>query len=209
MQLRFGADVRTLDGDRLGTLERVLVEGATGQVVGLIARDSRAAGGLKAVPTGAVDQGDDSELYVDTSRDQFDSLPDFTHERNLAPPPDTENMTEEGVSSPLDVPDVAPVGAATGIESIAFTPIIQEQVDVPEGDTVLSGSTEVWATDGHLGNLSGVDMSDQTRRVTDFLVREGMIFTHVVIVPITAVESVGPDRIVLSVTSASLHRDGE
>lgn len=205
MQLRFGADVRPLDGTGLGSLERVLLEVETDQVTSLVVRQSGLMGSLKTVPIGSLDQSEPDEIYVDLSTEQFDDLPAFETAHNIAPPPDVENITEDQITDPVDVPDVAPVGAATGVESIAFTPIIQEDMDEPEGTVVLDRTTEVWATDQRVGHLQGVEMSDETRRITQLIVQGGIIFTHTDMVPYSAVQTMG-GRIVLNVTAEAVHQ---
>lgn len=204
MQLRFGADVRQRDGDKLANLDRVVFDPGTQQVISLVVRHAGFAGREVVVPVGAVERAEEDDVYVELSGEQFDQLPPYTSDRNLAPVPNVQNIDEDQVTDPVNVPDVPPVGAATGVESIAFTPIIQETVDQPSGDIALSASTEVWATDGHLGPLKGLEVSDQTNRIETFLVKEGVLFTHEVAAPAGNVASVGPDRIVLDVTKAAL-----
>lgn len=199
MDFYFGDGVHGRDGDRLGELRAVVYDPDTHQIVELAVQHAGFAGHVLLAPIGAVRAADHSGVDLELSLAQFDTLPTFADERNVAPPPDAENITDDEITEPIDVPDVPPVGAATGVESIAFTPIVQETLHVPPFDTVIDGDTRVWATDGEIGKVRAVQMNDQTDRIAGFLVHHGLIFGHDLQVPIESVTSIQPATITLHV----------
>jgi uncharacterized protein YrrD len=202
MDFDFGADVRRPDGEKLGELRHVVYDPDTTQIVYLVVEHSGFEGREVLVPIGAVEGADDDAVTLELSRQQFDSLRDFVTDRNVAPPPDAANITEDEITEPVNVPDVPPVGAATGVESIAFTPIVQEIRHIPGRDEVIDGNSVVWATDGEVGKVRVVEMNDQTERITGFVVEKGLIFHHDLFVPIDWVENIRPEVIVLNVDQA-------
>lgn len=204
MIYRLGVDVQRPDGGKLGELHRVVFDPETGEVVSLVVTHNALDGREVVVPVGTVQSADDDALTLAASEEQFDMFDDFDVQRNLAPPPDAANVTSDLVDDPVDVPDVPPIGAATGVESIAYTPIIQEDINVPTGDQVLDGTTTVWATDREIGHVKEVRASDETSRVTSLVVERGVFFKHDTEVPFDALETVTSDTIVLSVESAAL-----
>jgi sporulation protein YlmC with PRC-barrel domain len=199
MEFHFGTAVEPSDGIRYGDLRRVVYDPETLEVVYLVVETADTDDDEILVPMGSIESADADIVQAALSTEQFDSLDQFAWSRNLAPPPnrdyadiDEEDEIAPGTESP-------PVGAATGIESIAFTPIIEEEEYIPTGDGVIDADTEVWGTDGLLGKLRAVEVDDQTRRMASFTVREGTIFTHDVAVPVDWVDVIRPESIALTV----------
>jgi uncharacterized protein YrrD len=204
MQLQLGADVRLPDGGKLGELVRLVYDLAAQQVHSIVVLRNRVNGGEVLVPVGVIQSADDEAVLLDVDEEQFATFEPFEHTHNLAPPPDAAEVTSDLIHDPVDVPDVAPVGAATGVESIAFTPIVEEDMNVPTGDQVLDRSTTVWATDAEVGHLKAAWVSDQSGQVTDFLAERGLIFPHDTLVPIDLVLSIHSETIVLTVPAHTL-----
>jgi uncharacterized protein YrrD len=205
MEFRFGADIRGRDGDSLGTFQRVICDTGTQQVVALVATEGGLAERQVVVPIGAVADSDDEAVTVELSRQQFAGLEDYVASaRNIAPPPDIDNIDEDQVTDPIDIPDVAPIGAATGIESIAFTPIIEEVTNVDGMDQVLDSGTAVWATDGDLGQLRSVEVSDETKRISAIVFGGGGNVAGSIEVPAERIASVQTGTIILAVDRAAV-----
>ncbi|HEX6506789.1 MAG TPA: hypothetical protein VF221_04075 [Chloroflexota bacterium] len=204
MELHFGAQVEPRDGIRLGDLTRVVYEPEARQVQALVVETADTHEAEILVPIEAVDAADDETVQLALSTEQFDSLDQYAWAHNVAPPPDRDHadIAEEDEIGPGT--ESPPVGAATGIESIAFTPIIEEEDYIPLGDGVIDRSTEVWGTDGRLGHVHAVFIEDDTRRIQTFLVREGTVFTHDVEIDVGWVESMHAETIVLEVDKATV-----
>lgn len=204
MDLHFGSDLRGRDDEKLGELRGVVFDPGTGQVVSLIAQHAGLDERNVVAPIGAVASADHDGVNLELSRDQFDGLPDFADAHNIAPPPSADNLEGAGEIAPDNVPDVPAVGAATGVESIAFTPVIQETEHIPRGDDVIDGHTTVRATDGDVGAVADVRVDDQTNRITGFAVEEGLIFKHEVEIPMDVVTEITSDAISLSIDKAAV-----
>lgn len=205
MDFQFGAEVRRPDGGKLGELRRVIYDPDTAQLVSLVVTHTSVDGREVVVPIGTVNSADDGAVALAVTEAQFDTFEDFVlEERNIAPPPDAAEVTSDLIHDPIDVADNLPIGAATGIESIAFTPMIEELDNVPPGDFVLDSQTAVWATDCEVGQLRRIRVSDETDRVQSMLVERGTFFKHETEIPFNTVESVQAETIVLAVPSAAL-----
>jgi sporulation protein YlmC with PRC-barrel domain len=200
MDLHFGCDVRGRDGTTLGTLQGAIHDPTTDQVVSLLVQHDAPDARTVSTPVGSITAADGTVVELEFDGEQFSELPDYAvDEHNIAPPPVADNLEGQDELEPDDVPDVPAVGAATGIESIAFTPVIEEDVDLPAGDQVLSRETVVQALDGEIGNLSDLVLDDQTRRIQEFVIRRGVIFANDVTVPRDWAVTVGTETITLSV----------
>ncbi len=204
MEFRFGADIRGRDGDSLGTFQRLIYDPGTRQVVSLVATESGIGERQVIVPIGSVADSDDEAVTVEFSAQQFAGLEDYVASaRNIAPPPDVDNIDDDQITDPIDIPDVAPVGAATGIESIAFTPVIEETTNVSGMYQVLDSGTSVWATDGDVGQLRAVEVSDETDRISAIVFGGGGNVAGSIEVPADRVASVQTGTIILNVARAA------
>ena len=91
------------------------------------------------------------------------------------------------------------------MESIAYTPILEEDVYVPANFTVLDGSTQVYTTDGETGRLHSLRVQDDTERIESIIVTSGFIFENPLVVPFEGpLLSLQQDSIVLNVPRSAL-----
>ncbi|HLJ66353.1 MAG TPA: PRC-barrel domain-containing protein [Chloroflexota bacterium] len=207
MEIQVGADVRRGDGERLGSIRGLVYDPATEEVTSLLVERAGLLGGEAIVPIGVVESADVEAVILDISRDQFDEMRRVV-DRNVAPPPtrdDDEPDPDDGL------PDAPPVGAATGVESIAFTPIIEESVPMPSSDEIIGPDTTVWASDGEIGQVRAVWVDEQTRRIQALLIERGVIFHTDQEIRMEWVASVKPETIVLNVPKSEVeaaNRDG-
>jgi hypothetical protein len=202
----FGADVIPTDGGTAGELLRAVYDPATWEVVALVVQHA-GFGSLSEVdmlvPIGLVSGTEFGIVDLTVTQEQFDQLEPFADARNVAPPPDRDHSADLDEEL-MDVPDVPPVGAATGVESIAFTPIIEESTHVPAYEGIVDGRSIVWATDGEAGRLVAISIDGETRRLRTILVRRGSVFTKDAPVPIEWVADVNPETIVLNVNMGAV-----
>jgi uncharacterized protein YrrD len=204
MNLRLGADVQRPDGGKVGELHRVVYDPETAQVVSVVVTHNALDGREIIVPIGVVDSADDEAVQLAASEEQFDTFEDFEYSHNIAPPPDAEEVDSDLVRDPVDVPDVLPVGAATGVESIAYIPVVEEHVYLPTGEQVLDTETRVWATDGEVGHLAQVWLNDDTRQVESLMAERGTFRKHARAIPIDVVATIRAESITLNVTGDAL-----
>jgi sporulation protein YlmC with PRC-barrel domain len=209
MFFHLGSGVRQREGQKLGELRRIGYDPETQQIAYLVVEHSGFEGPEVLVPIDAVQSADDDAVYLELSQEQFDGLEDYDDTRNIAPPPDADHMAVDEIQDPFDVPDVPPVGAATGIESIGFTPVVEETVHLPPGEQVIDSGSSVWATDGKIGHVRDVLVSDETDRITSLVVESGWLFLHDTEIPFEWVANVRPETIILNVDRATVEASAE
>ncbi len=207
MEFHLGAQVRNPDGEVLGTLQRVVYQPESSQVVSLVVLHAGWSERQVFVLIGQVNRADDEAVEIGISAEQYDELDIYSETRNVAPPPDAPEVSSDLVHEPMDVPDVLPIGAATGVESIAFTPIIEELSYLLPGEEVIDHATVVWAIDGEVGRVSSVLVDDETMQLSGFQVQRGVVFTHFARVPMDWVENILPETIVLTVDRTTVERE--
>jgi uncharacterized protein YrrD len=203
MDLYFGVTVEQRDGDTLGHLQRVVCDVDTREVRALVVQGSRWDEGAVLLPVEAIDSSDDDAVMVALSEEQYVQLSTFEDVENVAPPPSADNAADLE-EEPIDLPDVPPVGAATGIETIAFTPVIEEIPRIRATEEVLGPGTVIYATDGDLGHLRAVTIDDETRRLTSLLGERGAVFPHDFEISMEWVKSIRPDAVILSVNKSEV-----
>lgn len=202
MDFHLLADVRETAGPKLGELRHVVCDPGTRQVHSIVVKPSAADVGAVVVPIDAVDAADDDAVYLSLDEEEFTGLERYAFARNIAPPPaeyDPRNPSADEEQEPIDVPDVPPVGAAEGITSIAYTPILEVQRNIPDADVVLDDTTTVHATDGDLGRVEHVLVSDDSLQVTGLIVEKGLLVQRSLEIPVEWVADMAPGLVVLNV----------
>ena len=202
MEFHFGARVRRKNGEHLGELTRVVYDPESLSVEFVVIQSVRLGERELSVPTTAIDDTDAEHLNINLTHEEFESLDVYSSSHNVAPPPDRDYADVDEVDELAPGTEVPPVGAATGIESIAFIPIVEEDIYIPTGDGVIDRTTEVWATDGLVGTVRSVVTDDLDQRVRELVVRHGTVFSHEVTVPADVISSTRSGNIVLTVERA-------
>ena len=203
MDFHIGAAIVNPDGDRLGKLTHVIVDPTTNEVVEIVLGESGLMGRDVIVPVGAVNTADHDEVMIQLNKEQLDKLQSFSDSNYIVPEAGALAGYPTGA---LIAPGMAPVGAATGIETIGLTPIVEVTEHIPEGDIDIEPGTEVWAADGKVGSVQDVLVDSQTRRVTGFVIEKGLLFKTDIPVTRDQVAEIGTDRITLKLSKAELER---
>lgn len=206
MEFQLGAQVRTGDDDHLGELTRVVYNPDSLGIDRLVVQSVRIGEREVQVPLESVASTDDGVLKLSLSEDEFEALDDFSYSRNVAPPPDRDFAQIDPEDELAPGSEVPPIGAATGIESIAYIPIIEEEIFVPTGDGVVDRATEVWATDGLLGHVRAVISEQGTGQIQELIVRHGTVFTQEMNVPVRYIEAMRLDTVVLNVEQSAVYQ---
>lgn len=205
MEFQLGADIRQRDGQKLGELQGVVMEMATNQVMALVVQhggvNSRDV--LLTIRKVAADDGDGNVIYADVTQEEFDRLRSFTEQTVVAPHPMASAPDQTDPDALLGA-GLMPVGAATGIESISYTPMIEETYNTRPEDVVIDRATIVTATDGEVGKVASVQVDDESRRIQSFIAHRGLFFAHDAVVTIDEIASFQPQEILLRVEGRAL-----
>jgi uncharacterized protein YrrD len=198
MDLYLGAPVQQDDGDILGHLQGVAMDAQTRELRTLIVEGERWDSAAVLMPMGAVEGADLDAVTVALRDDEFDSLEPYSLVRNLAPAPSADNLEDPDDSG------TPPVGAAVGVESIGFTPILEEEPNLDADEWVIDRATLLRATDADLGHVRTVVVDDETRRMTALIGEEGLVFPEDYVIPFGWIARCGADTVLLSVSLAQI-----
>jgi sporulation protein YlmC with PRC-barrel domain len=201
-----GAPIFDRNGERLGSLKHVVVDPSTSQVADIVLGESGLLGRDVIVPVSSVGQAEPDRVDLTLDREQAHALEDFVTTSYQAPPPGMF-AGSPWVSGALITDGIGPVGAASGIESIAYTPVVDTIEQIPPGDVDVAPGTEVWATDGKIGHVRDIVTEEQTGKIRGLVVEGGRFFSHKDYeVSLAQVAEIADDRVSLKMSKAELKR---
>ena len=213
MRIDLGMDVVTSDGDKLGTVEKLVLDGNSKQISKLIVSGGFLGGEDRIVDVSMITGQNADTIQISLPKSEAEELPTY--------------VTEQYVDVPEDDYDALPFGmpAATGAgfylygapyagrgyegtsDSLfnaapADAPVVENRSNLEETDALISTGTDVVGADGEkVGSIEEVFV-DEHGQINGFLVKKGFIFTHDVRIPMDWVREVNGDTVHLSISAA-------
>jgi sporulation protein YlmC with PRC-barrel domain len=213
MKIDLGTDVFGNDGEKVGTVERIVVDSNTKQIHQFVVHRGFLTHDDKLVDVDMVSGQDPDGLRLDLNSDQVNELPDYIEHRFVqVPEHDLDAM-------PFIIPSAMGAGSylygapniGRGYEGSqdsffdaapSVAPVIEDESNIPETDVMISEGTEVYGADGDKVGSVGEILVGDDGAINGFVVSKGFIFKKDVRVPIDWVESADGSEIRLNVTAA-------
>lgn len=211
MRVEFGAHVISGDGHDIGTVERLIVDHATGRLNAVAVHVTLAPRRMVEVPLDALKAGDDTALALDVPVDQIGAFETYDEERYTS----ADDELAEELGAPADFVMIPSQGGVMYLDTLAQTSVADIEASrqlalwaaqQEEQNAVVGERTPVRSSDGQrVGTLHGVDVTDdgQARRVT-IHGEHGHLPGGALTLPITAVAGVDDDAVTLKVSAAWL-----
>jgi len=208
MQYKKGAEVFSGDGEKIGTLDRVVIDPRTREVSSLVVGKGLFFRTDKVIPIALVDLDiEDRIVLKKTNQDIHEDFPDF-ETAHYVPLAESDNPYFEAVEASFWYPPVHPglaMGNYVGHPMPEF--VLKTDQDIPEGTVALEEGAKVISRDGkHVGNVEQVITESQENRVSHFVISEGFLLKERKLVPAVWVTNVAEDEIHLSVESSLFDR---
>jgi uncharacterized protein YrrD len=206
MQYVKGATVNDTHKEKIGELERVVIDPKDGSVSHLVVRKGWLFGTDKVVPINQVNWTNEEEIRLSISKEKMDHYPDFT-EVNYVPYEDLErgagNTASNAIPAVYWYPTASAVSAPGLYPSVAMAPYqLEEKENIPEGTVPLKEGARVVGRDGkHVGDIEKVMTDNQKDRITYVLITKGMISKEKKLIPAHWIQNVKEDSIELAVDS--------
>jgi uncharacterized protein YrrD len=211
MRIDLNATVYDRSGDKVGTVDRIVVDPTTKEIAKFIVGRGFLSGRDTIVDLEMVSRIDDDGIHLELTPAQVDQLPEYVEDQFT---PVEEN---ERPGIPFMAPNAGGAGmylwgsADTGrgyddgSSLFASAPMsnrtTETRSNLPEQDVIISEGTDVVGSDGEkVGTVDQV-VFDRNGRINGFIVRSGFIFTRDVKVPIDWVAETGQEHIRLNVAS--------
>lgn len=213
MRFTENAKVLAADGDKVGEVERVVIDPKTHQVTHIVVRKGLLFKEDKAVPVDLVASATEDTVALRPDAGDLETLPPFEEEHYVIV--DERELARYGVDGPSYPSPVIwypPFGAAppyvvkSGIGQ-ADPVVATTQRNVPEGTVALEeGADVISADDEHVGDVEQVLTDPLADRVTHFVITEGLLLKERKLIPSQWVSTMTEDKVKLAVGSEFLER---
>ncbi|HLO27583.1 MAG TPA: PRC-barrel domain-containing protein [Anaerolineales bacterium] len=198
MRLEKGTEVFTAAGEKIGTLNRVVIDARTRDVTDLVVER-----GLweseKVIPIGLVDTEKEDRIMLRETNQGVDSFLDYetTHYVLLG---DTdapyENLQTYYWYPPVNFP--TPTGGV--LPNMMPDYALRTETSIPQGRVAISEGAQVISADKkHIGNVEQVIADAESNHVTHFVIGKGFLLKEHRLVPAFWATKVEADKVYLSV----------
>lgn len=211
MIINLGATVLASDGDKVGSVSRIVLDSNTKAIHRFIVDGGLLSNQHRIVDVEMVASADDDNVRLNLTKDQVDELPNFVEQQYSHVPDSDYHELPFAMPSASGTYLYGTPGIGRGYEGSqdsAFNaapstaPVVETRSNLMETDVMISEGTDVYGSDGEkVGKVDEIVMGNGGE-VRGFLVKSGFIFTKDVRIPIDLVENAGEDRITLNVSGA-------
>lgn len=218
-ELRIGAAVTTTGGARLGTLTRVIVDGTSDQVLGLVVDPGLVASGNllapggwerpreRVVATALIASTRHDAVEVTCDHDAFQQLPLFEREQFVDLDPLGASEGAPASHARFHLGDLINyVASEFGLGGAPYVPPAQVTHSEPPTAGAIAEGTPVWRLrpSEHIGDVRRVLVDSQTQRMSALVLRRGFP-PRLVILPADAIASVQDGLVQAQLSDAELH----
>jgi uncharacterized protein YrrD len=208
MHLKKGADVYSVQGDRLGTLNRVIIDPNTRQVTHLVIEKGLLFNTNKIVPIDQVDPKNEDRIILNTSEQDLKQFQDFEEDHFVSL--DSADHPEEGVDYSYWYPPPNYAAWRTGMQMV-YPPVpsyaIRTTQNIPEGTVALEEGARVESADNHqVGSIEQLIVDPQNNHVTHFVISAGLLFKERKLIPVNWISTIGEQEVRLSVNAGTLEK---
>ncbi|MBN1261157.1 MAG: PRC-barrel domain-containing protein [Anaerolineae bacterium] len=211
MQFKENANVYTVDDNKVGEVERVVLDPQTKEITHLVVRKGFLLTEDKVVPIDLVDQGTEDRVILKKIGD-LESLPDFEESQYVqATPLYSRSPYKGGYARPYIWYPSPGLTWWAGITPYPLYPVpgfVKETwQNIPEGAVGLKEGADVIAADDEkVGNVERVFANPQQERATHLLISKGLLLKKKKLIPTTWITRVSEDAVHLVVHSDFLDR---
>ena len=206
MQFKEGTPVYTADGDKVGDIERFVLDPRAKQITGLVVRKGFLFTEDKVVPIDSVASTSEDRVVLHSHAGDADSFPIFEEMHYLTP---DEIELRDGYRQRFVGPvyHFPPIGIApwygVGVDTAPTVPITER--NIPEESVPLRTGAKVISRDGeHVGDIEEIYTGAGSGEITHFAITQGLLFKDRKVLPASWVSLAEEDRVHLAVGTKTL-----
>jgi len=213
MKFREGTTVKTIDGDKVGTVDQIVVDPTNNEVTHIIVEKGFLFTEDRVVPVSKLRDADDDSIVLEGAVEELEQFPEYKHtyfvadEREFDAAEEMPPQWGDWMGGPLYY--YPPVGTHphTYYPGVGFPintgqeTVKREARNIPSDTVVIDEGTKVTTADGaHAGDVEQT-FTDDEGRLTHILISKGFLFTQERLIPINWVRQMNETEIRLNVPS--------
>ena len=204
MLFKQGTDVFSSDNEKIGTLDRVVMDPRTKEISHIVVREGFLFREDKVVPMDLIGSVTDERIILQGSKDHLNELPDYEETHYVS-----RDATVDDDMNTLYWNPPAYSGAGYSQYPVIYPQslyIRRTEKNIPEGMVALAEGAKVLAEDGEqVGNIETL-ITDPNEHVTHLVISSGLLMKERKIIPSHWLNAVTEDEVHLSVDSRLLER---
>lgn len=196
MRLDIGATVYSRDGDKIGTVDKVVMHPDSREVTHFVVQRGFLLTRDVVIAVNDVLAIDADGVRTNLGPHDIDRLPDFIYTEYASPDPD------DSWTAPISYPAGGIIWAG---RSPTAPPVpVAERRSVPDDTVTIHDGMEVECSDGKIGTVDEVRIDAETGRVTHVVVSQGWLFPEQTVVALPEGTEVIDERLVLPCPKSAL-----
>jgi uncharacterized protein YrrD len=211
MRFRENADVVSADDEKVGEIERVVLDPKDDEVTHIVIRQGMLFATDKILPANLVQTATEERVVLRLDADDLEPLPDF-REMHFVPLQEGEEPEEGYVRPVYWYPPAGAhtwgvtAGATLGVGAPTIPPfVLEEQEHVPDDTVSLRQGATVVSSDGEkVGSVESVLTDPEEHRATHLVIARGLLFQQEKLVPTSWIDTVTEEEVHLTVSSETL-----
>lgn len=216
MDIEIGRDVFASDGEKVGTVEGLVIDSGTNELRRIVIGGGIFSGSSRLVDVSAITASGADGVRLDIAAKDADRLPQFAREDHVEVTRRDEPamiMPAMAVGGPIfyENPTTGagyPGGGGLFDPAPIDPPPLEVESNLETNEVMLRKGAEVVGADGDkVGTVDEVLTGDR-EAVTGFVVKSGFLFKHDVHIPMEWVKEIDDQRVHLSVTADEAERQG-
>jgi uncharacterized protein YrrD len=208
MQFEKGANVYTADDQKVGSIDRVVMDPRTKEVTHVVVRQGLLFREDKVVPVNWIDSAVGDGLKLGAAAD-LDNLPLFEEAHYIPLESDELDAVDDEANYTYWYPPVGvvPMGDYPYYAYPMEPYKVEVERNIPAGMVALKeGASVISADDQKVGTVERVFINDERRQATHLLIKDGWLFQTQKVVPVSWIDTVAEDEIHLAVDAPTLER---
>ena len=212
MQLVQDASVVTASGERVGELDRIVIDPRTKEVTHVVVRKGVLFTQDKVVPIDLIASASEEGVVLREDAGDLEALPNFEEEHFVALNEDEYARSQYEETAPPSLYWYPPLyGAPFGAGRLnpTYPPLYPVEVErnIPEGTIALKEGARVISADGdHVGNVEQVLTEPEADRASHFVISSGFLLKEKKLVPVRWVDRIDEEEVRLVVGSDLIER---
>lgn len=200
MDLSIGTPIYERNGQKVGELNRIVMDGKTGDVSHLVVGKGWLLPRDIVVSRDDIEVADPDRVQLRLSEEELDRQPDFYEIHYVTPGADDPIPASYASDSLLYAPIAPPLGAGWVMPYSYYIPPSNTEVDVnvPPGSVTLADGMDVLAGDEKVGTITGVRIHPRTEHISHIVVSHGWLFPEERIIPASAIRAVDQEGVHLA-----------